>query len=56
MTEATKFTKDNSTVVSLRVFKADKKRIDLAAKKTDQAPGVFMRVGVLNEVEYVEKQ
>jgi hypothetical protein len=51
-----KLTAKNSVVMAYRVHNRDKKRIEAAAKKTNQAPGVFSRVGVLNEVEFVENQ
>ena len=56
MSETTKFTKQNSAVMAFRVLKTDKTRIEKAARKTNQRPGVFARVGVLNEVEFVENQ
>lgn len=56
MTETTKFTAKNSVVMAFRVLKTDKARIEKAARKTKQRPGVFARIGVLNEVEYVEGQ
>lgn len=56
MSETTKFTAKNSVVMAFRVLKTDKARIEKAARKTKQRPGVFARIGVLNEVEYVEGQ
>jgi len=56
MADKIKMTQHNSVVMSFRIFKADKDRILKAAKNTGQAPGVFVRVGVLNEVEFVENQ
>ena len=56
MEDAINFTKENSAVMAFRVLKTDKKRIENAAKKTAQRPGVFMRIGVLNEVKFIEDQ
>ena len=54
--EPVKLTAHNSTVMAFRVLKTDKTRIERAARKTKQRPGVFARVGVLNEVDFVENQ
>ena len=56
MTETTKFTAKNSVVMAFRVLKTDKAEIEKAARKTKQRPGVFARIGVLNETRYVLDQ
>ena len=50
------FGKNTSSIMGFRIRNDDKDRVERAATAAGKLPGEFIRIAVLNEVEFVENQ